>query len=221
MKNLTLIIPAKFESESLPNVLNEIKFLECKKKIILETTDFKTIESVKNHDCELIYQNQKGYGNALRLGIKNVDTDYLCIFNADGSFDPKYLRDMLKICINYDYVFASRYLENGGSDDDTIITRFGNYFFSTLGNILFSLKIKDILFTYILGKKNSFQALNLKSNDFCLCVEIPINAKRANQKYYQIPSKERKRIAGKKKVNEFRDGLRILIYMVQKFLKIK
>ena len=52
---------------------------------------------------------------------------------------------MLKICINYDYVFASRYLENGGSDDDTIITRFGNYFFSTLGNILFSLKIKNIL----------------------------------------------------------------------------
>ena len=44
MKNLTLIIPAKFESESLPNVLNEIKFLSVK-KIILETTDFKTIES--------------------------------------------------------------------------------------------------------------------------------------------------------------------------------
>ena len=33
-----------------------------------------TIE--KNRDCELIYQNQKGYENALRLGIKNVDTDY-------------------------------------------------------------------------------------------------------------------------------------------------
>ena len=206
-------------SELLPNVLNEIKFWSVKRKY-LETTDFKTIESVKNHDCELIYQNQKGYGNALRLGIKNVDTDYLCIFNADGSFDPKYLRDMLKICINYDYAFASRYLENGGSDDDTIITRFGNYFFSTLGNILFSLKIKDILLL-ILGKKKSFQSLDLKSDDFCLCVEIPINAKRANQKYFQIPSKERKRIAGKKKVNEFRDGFKILIFMIQKFFKIK
>ena len=59
--------------------------------------------------------------------------------------------------------------------------------------------MSDILFTFILGKKKSFQSLDLKSDDFCLCVEIPINAKRANQKYFQIPSKERKRIAGKKK----------------------
>ena len=221
MKNLTLIIPAKYESESLPNVLNEIKMFECKKKIILESTDINTIESIKDFDCEIVFQNQKGYGNALRLGIEKVDTDYLCIFNADGSFDPKYLQEMLSICNNSDYVFASRYLNNGGSEDDTIITKFGNYFFSTLGNILFSLKISDILFTFILGKKKSFQSLDLKSNDFCLCVEIPINAKRANQKYFQIPSKERKRIAGKKKVNEFRDGFKILIFMIQKFFKIK
>ena len=221
MKNLTLIIPAKYESESLPNVLNEIKMFECKKKIILESTDINTIESIKDFDCEIVFQNQKGYGNALRLGIEKVDTDYLCIFNADGSFDPKYLQEMLSICNNSDYVFASRYLNNGGSEDDTIITKFGNYFFSTLGNILFSLKMSDILFTFILGKKKSFQSLDLKSDDFCLCVEIPINAKRANQNYFQIPSKERKRIAGKKKVNEFRDGLKILIFMIQKFFKIK
>ena len=30
---------------------------------------------------------------------------------------------------------------------------------------------------------------------------------------------ERKRIAGKKKVNEFRDGLKILIYMIKLFFK--
>lgn len=221
MKNLTLIIPAKYESESLPSVLNEIKSFECKKKIILESTDLNTIESIRDYDCEIVYQDQKGYGNALRLGIEKVDTEYLCIFNADGSFDPKYLREMHTLCNKYDYVFASRYLKNGGSEDDTIITRFGNYFFSSLGNILFSLKLSDILFTFILGKKESFQSLNLKSKDFCLCVEIPINAKRVNQNYFQIPSKERKRIAGKKKVNEFKDGLKILIFMILKFLKIK
>ena len=126
---------------------------------------------------------------------------------------------MHTLCNKYDYVFASRYLKNGGSEDDTIITRFGNYFFSQA--ISYFLKLSDILFTFILGKKESFQSLNLKSNDFCLCVEIPINAKRVNQNYFQIPSKERKRIAGKKKVNEFKDGLKILIFMILKFLKIK
>ena len=221
MNNLTLIIPAKYESESLPTVLDEIKSYNCKKKVILEPSDTETIESIKNFDCEIIFQSQKGYGNALRMGIESVDTDYLCIFNADGSFDPSYLPSMLKLCDNHVYVFATRYLKEAGSDDDTFLTKFGNYFFSTLGNILFSLKLSDILFTFVLGKKSSFKSLNLKCNDFCLCVEIPINAKRNNQSYCEIASQERKRIAGFKKVSEFKDGLKILIYMIQKFFRLK
>ena len=221
MKNLTLIIPAKHEAESLPIVLNEIKSLDCKKKIILEASDQKTIESIKGFECEIIFQNKRGYGDALKTGIENVDTEYLCIFNADGSFDPKYLKQMLNMCEKVDYVFATRYLKDGGSEDDTFITKFGNYFFSTLGNVLFSLGLSDILFTFILGKKLAFKSLDLKSSDFCLCVEIPINAKRIGQNYSQISSKERKRIAGFKKVNEFKDGLKILIFMILKFFRIK
>ena len=36
MKNLTLVIPAKHEKESLPHVLEEIKSSEFKIKIILQ-----------------------------------------------------------------------------------------------------------------------------------------------------------------------------------------
>ena len=127
---------------------------------------------------------------------------------------------MEEICGENDFVFTSRYLPGGKSDDDTIVTKFGNYIFSSLGKIFFSLKISDILFTYILGKSKSFQSLNLKSQDFCLCVEIPIKAKRSNAKYIDIPSHERLRIAGLKKVNEFRDGFKILLGMIKLFLKI-
>ena len=121
---------------------------------------------------------------------------------------------------NLDFVFGSRYQKNASSDDDTIITKIGNYFFTTLGNLLFSLKLSDILFTYILGKTKSFKLLNLKSNDFRLCAEIPISAKKMNFTYMNISCYERKRIAGKKKVNEFRDGFKILIYMIKRFLRI-
>ena len=47
MKELTLIIPAKFESESLPVFLNDIKNLNVKKKIVLDKNDTKTINSIK------------------------------------------------------------------------------------------------------------------------------------------------------------------------------
>ena len=220
MKNLTLIIPAKKEAESLPQVLQEVKNFDCKIIVILESSDIETIESIKDFSRQIVYQSNKGYGDALRQGINSAQTDYLCIFNADGSFDPKYLNNMLSLCKNQDYVFASRYLKEAGSNDDTIITKVGNIFFTTLGNLLFSLKLSDILFTYVLGKTKSFKLLNLKSKDFRLCVEIPINAKRMNLSYVDIPSYERKRIAGKKKVNEFRDGFKILFYMIKRFLRL-
>ena len=220
MKNLTLIIPAKKEAESLPQVLQGIKNVDCKIIVILESSDIETIESIKDFDRKIVYQSNKGYGDALIQGINNVQTDYLCIYNADGSFDPKYLNNMLSLCKNQDFVFASRYLKEAGSEDDTIITKVGNIFFTTLGNLLFSLKLSDILFTYVLGKTKSFKLLNLKSKDFRLCVEIPISAKKMNFSYVDIPSYERKRIAGKKKVNEFRDGFKILFYMIKRFLRL-
>ena len=220
MKNLTLIIPAKNEEDSLPQVLEEIKNYECNKIVILEESDFKTINAIKNFNCKLVYQTGRGYGNALIEGLNNVKTEYTCIFNADGSFNPKYLEEMLDLCKgDRDFVFASRYMSGGGSDDDTLLTKIGNFIFSTIGNIFFSLKLSDILYTYLIGKTESFKKLDLKSNDFCLCVEMPIKAKRLRMNIIDTPSYERKRIAGEKKVSEFKDGLKILSYMIKSFFK--
>ena len=221
MKNLTLVIPAKAEADSLPKVLKEIKNFDCSIIVVLESSDTDTIKATKNFNLKIVYQSDKGYGNAIIEGINNVKTDYLCILNADGSFDPKYLQQMMNTCKNnLDFVFASRYMTNGGSDDDTIITKLGNFIFTKIGNIFFSIKISDILYTFILGKTESFKRLNLKSKDFCLCVEMPIKAKRLGMNFTDSPSYERKRIAGIKKVNEFRDGFKILFYMIKSFFKI-
>ena len=221
MDNLTLIIPAKNESVSLPRVLQEIKDYSCRVIVILESSDIETIESIKSFNCKIVNQLGKGYGNALIEGMNKVETEFLCIFNADGSFDPKYLSKMLNLCKEKDFVFASRYLKEGGSDDDTFLTLIGNFIFSSIGNIFFSLKLSDILFTFLLGRTKSFKKLELKSNDFCLCVEMPIKAKRLNMKFIDTPSFERKRFGGKKKVNEFVDGLKILIFMIKSFFKFK
>jgi len=220
MEDLTLIIPAKNESESLPSVLEEIKDYSCKKIIILESIDTETINSIKQYNCKLVYQTDKGYGNALIEGMKCVETNYLCIFNADGSFNPKELNQMLNLCKNnLDFIFASRYMKNSGSEDDTFLTMIGNFVFTLIGKIFFSLKISDILYTFLLGRTQSFKRLDLRSKDFCLCVEMPIKAQRLKMNYIDAPSNERKRIAGKKKVNEFKDGFKILIYMVKCFFK--
>ena len=223
MQNLTLIIPTKKEVESLPTFLREIENYNCKKLIVLEKEDIETKKILEEfNNINILEQKNNGYGNALIEGINNVQTDFCCIINADGSMDPKYLEEMRKLCENKDLIFASRYQKpGGGSDDDDFVTIIGNAIFTFLGNFLFKLKISDILYTYILGRTSSFKKLDLKNYDFRICVEIPIKAKILNMEYSCMPSHERERIGGKKKVNAIKDGLLILSEIVKYFYKGK
>ena len=221
MKNLTLIIPAKNEAESLPKVLDELKKHEYKIVITLHATDIKTIESIKDYDINIIYQNNFGYGDAIIEGINNCNTDYFCIFNADGSFNPAEIDNMFKSMQNreLDFIFASRYEPNSGSADDTMLTLIGNYIFSYIGKIFFRLNISDILYTFLIGSTNKAKKLNLSEKDFSFCVELPIKAKKKQMKLGCVNAFERKRIAGKKKVNAFKDGFLILLHMIKLFFK--
>ena len=219
MDELTLIIPAKNEAESLPIVLDELKKYNYKIDIILHVTDLDTIQAIKEYDVNIIYQENSGYGDALIQGIKQCKTKYFCIFNADGSFNPSEINQMFKTLQSkkLDFIFASRYQTNAGSEDDTIVTLIGNYIFTYIGKIFFQLNISDILYTFIIGKTEQAKKLNLNQKDFSFCVELPIKAKKMKMKLGWINSYERKRIAGKKKVNAFKDGFLILKYMIKLF----
>ena len=222
MSNLTLLIPAKFESESLPIFLEELKSYDYKKLIILDERDIKTIDSIKPFEnIEILNQKKSGYGNALIEGINHVKTDYFCIINADGSMNPNEIKGMLNEIKNnqLDIIFGSRYMKNAGSDDDDLITSVGNYIFTFLGKIFFNLKISDILYTYLIGKTEKIKDLNLVSGDFSFCVELPIKVERINYSYGTYTCYERKRIAGKKKVSPFLDGFKILLGMINLFFK--
>ena len=219
MKELTLVIPAKNEAKCLPIVLNELKNFDCKIIIVVPETDLNTQNSIKNFNCKIIKQIDEGFGSALIQGIKEVETKFLCIFNADGSFDPKYLKNMLdELSKNSDFVFNSRYKNDGGSDDDTFLTYTGNKIFTFICNSLFSLDISDVLFTYVMGKTSAFKSLELKRKDFRFCIELPVLAKFKKYKFISKPSYERLRLSGRKKVNELKDGFLILLCIFKMFI---
>ena len=219
MNELTLIIPAKNEAESLPIVLDELKKYNYKIDIILHITDLDTIQAIREYDVNIIYQENLGYGDALIQGIKQCKTKYFCIFNADGSFNPSEINQMFKTLESkkLDFIFASRYGANSGSDDDTLLTLVGNYIFTYIGKIFFKLNIADILYTYVIGKTEQAKKLHLNQKDFSFCVELPIKAKKMKMELGHVNSYERKRIAGKKKVNAFKDGFLILKHMIRLF----
>ena len=221
MKNVTLIIPAKNESEALPIVLSKLRKLNLKIMIVLHKSDVKTINSIKKFKVRILYQTSHGYGDALVKGIKNCKTELFCIFNADGSFKANEIFKMIKLLQskNLDFVFGSRYQKNAKSHDDTIITLLGNFFFTKFGQIFFGLPITDILYTFVLGKTAKAKKLKLIEKNFAFCVELPIKAVRKNMTIGSSSAVEFKRIAGEKKVNEFRDGLKILYSMIKLLFK--
>ena len=57
MDELSLVIPAKQEPNSLPVVIKELDKLNLNKIIVLKENDKETIESVKNLNCEIIFQS--------------------------------------------------------------------------------------------------------------------------------------------------------------------
>jgi glycosyltransferase involved in cell wall biosynthesis len=219
MDNLTLLIPAKDEAESLPLVLDELKPYGLKILVVMAKDDIETKNAISNYNVQILFQKIKGYGAAIIEGINHIETDYLCIFNADGSFRPTELKEMYYKTKKNDFIFGTRYETGCSSDDDTFLTFIGNFIFTNLGKFLFKLKVTDILYTFIMGNSKNFKNLKLKQKDFTICTEIPINIQKIKNTYNNNKSNERSRLKGKKKVNEIIDGSKILFYMIYRFFK--
>ena len=225
MNKVTIIIPTKNEEESLKVLLSEINKLKFK-NIICETiivdansTDG-TLKIAKQYQCKIIVEKEKkGYGSAIIEGINNSNSKYAVILDGDGSKNPNYIYDLFMAIEkrNDDFVFASRYGKESGSQDDTLLTHFGNRIFTNLGKLMFKIKINDILHTFFICKIEIFKKIKFKYNDFSFCSELPILVAKLKIPHSEISTHERKRIAGKAKVNSFIDGFIILKSMINLF----
>ena len=155
--NLEILIPTFNEGENIEIVINDLNNEGYFNITILDanSTD-NTVEIAKKFNCKILLddKNIKGFGASIINGLKKLDKDYFCIFDGDNSFNPKDISKLIeKINLNYDFVFASRYLNNEKSEDDTFVTKLGNFIFTKLVQILFKIKTSDVLFFFVLGKK--------------------------------------------------------------------
>ena len=130
--------------------------------------------------------------------------------DGDGSYNPKALQEMKNLIKDLDAVFCSRYKDGAKSPDDTFIRALGNKFFTGLVRFRFGCNITDSLFFYPMFKRDILNFIELKSNDFTLCLELPVQVHQKKLRYTEILSEERERYAGKTKVNALIDGLKIL-----------
>ena len=222
MRKISLIIPSKNEIESLDKVISEIKKYKFINEIIV-IVDSKSDNSlkIKNKEyCKFIIQNKNGYGAAIKKGFKYASNKFAAIFNADYSFNPKDIIKMNNLSVTNEFIFGSRYTKQKKSEDDDMITYIGNVIFTFLCKKILKIKLTDILYTFVLCDVEKFNKLKIKANDFRLCIELPIKIHNLGVSYCEIACIERKRYAGKKKVNVFKDGFLIFVEIL-KSIRIK
>ena len=60
----------------MSKVLDELKPYNFKIVIVLEKEDIETIEAAHDKNCEILYQKNKGYGDALIQGLITSKVNY-------------------------------------------------------------------------------------------------------------------------------------------------
>jgi len=224
MNNIEILIPTYNEEGNIENTVSDLKKNGFNNITVLDAqSEDDTVKIAKKLNCKVIVDEKKkmGFGHSLINGFKASTSEYCCIFDGDGSFDSEAIFRMYKeIKDKNDFVFCSRYLGGNKSDDDTIVTKFGNTFFTYLIRILFNFKTTDVLFLYTLSRTDNYKFLKLDSLDFRICTEILIKAHK-NFRCVEVFSKEKKRQHGESKVNKILDGLKFLQNIFKYFFRLK
>lgn len=221
---VSLIIPTKDESGVIGSVLKEVPRNIIDEIIIIDghsadTTEEEAKAQLRLGKDKFILQKKKGFGSALLQAFKIAKGGVVVIMNADGSHNPKDIPALLKkIGQGYEYVMASRYIKEGRSDDDTIVRFIGNRTLTFLTNLLYGVNVTDSLFFYTAITRKGFNKLHLSSPGFEFCIEMLIKANKAGLKFAEVPVIERRRFAGKSKVNALSAGWKVLMVILREKL---
>jgi hypothetical protein len=110
----------------------------------------------------------------------------------------------------FDLVKGSRYMEGGGSDDLTVLRRFGNAGLRVFANTLYRTSFSDLCYGFFAFRRSLLRTVPLDADGFEIEAQIFLRAKRAGLKISEVPTFEAPRMYGTSSLRTFRDGWRIL-----------
>lgn len=112
-KKISIIIPAYNEDVGIEKVLDQLvalKFHEEHEVIVVDdgSTD-ETAAIVSRYPVRLLrHEINKGYGAALKTGIRKSTCDKVMIMDSDGQHDPKFVPQIVEMLNEFDMVIGTR-----------------------------------------------------------------------------------------------------------------
>lgn len=178
-----------------------------------------TVEYAQAQDLFVYVQKQPGLRHAYVEALPYIEGDILITFSPDGNSIPDLIPELIrKMEGGYDMVIASRYLPPARSEDDDLITAFGNWFFTRTVNWLHGGTYTDAMVMFRAYRKQTIFDLDLdKDESFALAERLfftriswePLLSARAAKrklKVTEIPGDEPPRIGGTRKLKVLQWG---------------
>lgn len=217
---ITLFVPTLNEIDGMKAIMPQVKKSWVDEILVLDggSTDG-TVEYAKSKGYRVVMQKSKGITNASREGIKAATGDYIIAFSPDGNSLPEIIPQLVKkINEGYDMIIGSRYLKDSKSDDDDVVTAFGNWMFTKMINICFGGKYTDTLVMLRAYRKDIVKQLHINVQRAGLEPILSIRCAKEKLKVTEIPASEPKRIGGKRKMHPLLNGFDILRLIVAEMM---
>ncbi|MBL7825618.1 MAG: glycosyltransferase [Saprospiraceae bacterium] len=207
---IVVLIPAWNEEGPVVRVIEDLPKELIYKIIVCDngSTD-RTSELAKAAGAEVVWQPERGYGNACLAGInylksltKEQQPDIVVFLDGDHSDFPEELPLIIKPVIeqNKDLVIGSRLLGNMEPGAMTLPQRFGNWLAPLLIKWFFGYTFSD-LGPFRAIKWQKLLELQMADRNYGWTVEMQVKAAKHGLTYAEVPVRYRKRKLGKSKVS--------------------
>ena len=204
---LTVVVPVYNECDTILRVVNRVLHLDLDLEVIVVddgSTDG-TREQLSTLDDDrvrvFLHEKNKGKGAAVRTGFSHALGDIVTIQDADLELNPVEIPNLVAPVASgeADVVFGSRFVN--GWKHRSLINGWANWFLSTLTNLLFGTKVRDMEACYKVIKREHLDQFELKSDRFDFEPEITAKIAKLGLEIVELPVAYNPR--------EFTDGKKI------------
>jgi glycosyltransferase involved in cell wall biosynthesis len=226
--NVSLIVMTLNEIEGMKAIMPKVdRSLFCQILVVDGDSKDGTVEYARENGYEVYIQKKKGIRYGYVEAYPLIKGDAVITFSPDGNSKPEDLPALVdKIKEGYDMVIASRHGLGAKSNDDDLITGFGNWIFTKSINFFHGGHYTDAMGIYRAYKTELFNKLDLLKDEsyspekwFGTNVSIePLLSIRAAKKKLniaEIPSDEPERLGGERKLQILRWGATFYVQILR------
>ena len=219
LHNVSIVIPAYNEEDTIASVLEEVCALLHEDNLINEiivvddgSVD-NTAQAASKFPVKVVrHPYNKGYGAALKTGLRNTTNGYIFIMDSDGQHQATDIPKLLEHIETFDMVVGSR---EGYSNQDWL-RKPGKWLLSRVANYLSNMKIPDINSGFRLIRKSCVEEfMHILPNGFSFSTTISLAMIQGGYNVKYVPITVLKRSGGKSCVRNGRDGFATILLITR------